>query len=70
MLPAEFLVEVFIPSAEEKQLGILPEYTTAWRNENEIPGTDGIEEMRHNISKRSADCLSDSEGRITQKPRN
>ena len=45
-IPSHFIVETFITSKEEKDMGISQEATQDYRDTYQIPGTDGIEEMK------------------------
>jgi hypothetical protein len=45
-IPSHFIVETFITSKEEKDMGINQEAIQDYRNTYQIPGTDGIEEMK------------------------
>jgi hypothetical protein len=44
-IPGELLVDAYITSAEEGWMGIDEELTRDFREENQIPDTDGVEEL-------------------------
>jgi len=45
----ELLVDSFITSEEESLIGIDEMLTDDWWEENNIPGTDGIEEIQEDL---------------------
>jgi hypothetical protein len=45
-IPSQLIVETFITSKEENDMGIGHKATQDYREEYSIPDTDGIEEMR------------------------
>ena len=45
-IPPSFQVETFITSQEESLMGVKKEVTSNWRKQYDIPGTDGLEEMK------------------------
>jgi len=45
-IPSHFIVETFITSMEERDMGISQQATQDYRGTFQIPGTDGIEEMK------------------------
>jgi hypothetical protein len=58
-IPGQLLVDSFITSEEEGLMGIDETLTEDWREENEIPDTDGIEEMREDLKRaRAASSVS------------
>ena len=50
-----FLVDSFITSEEEGLMGIDETLTEDWREENQIPDTDGIEEMQEYLKQARAE---------------
>lgn len=42
-LPPQFLVDMHVSKAEESTMGIAPDWTEKWRDENAVPDSDGIE---------------------------
>lgn len=51
-IPGELLVQIFISKAEEKGLGITNIATDTWREQYNIPNSDGIEQVKENLLKR------------------
>ncbi|KAF8227695.1 hypothetical protein L208DRAFT_1295328 [Tricholoma matsutake] len=52
-IPPSFLVESFLTSFEEKLMGVQQEITLSWREDNNIPDTDGIEEIKASEASKS-----------------
>ena len=61
-IPPSFLVETFITSQEESLMGVKKEVTSNWRKQYDIPGTDGLEEMKESMKRERA------ESNVTQPP--
>jgi len=53
-IPSSFIIETFITSKEENDMGIGQEVTTEYRDLYIIPGTDGIEELKKRDRSESA----------------
>ncbi|KAH9856505.1 hypothetical protein C2E23DRAFT_721964 [Lenzites betulinus] len=49
-IPPRLLVDMHISKVEESAMGIEDEWTERWREENDIPGSDDIEEAQGKIS--------------------
>jgi len=64
-IPPELIVETFITSKEESLMGISQEDTQKWRDDNEIPNTDGLEQLKEEIS---AAKREQAESTVTQPP--
>lgn len=45
-VPGQLMIDMFISRREEALMGIEDEVTLNWREENEIPGSDFIEDLR------------------------
>lgn len=45
-VPSQLMIDMFISRREEALMGIEDEVTLNWREENEIPGSDFIEDLR------------------------
>ena len=56
-IPPLFLVETFITSKEEQWMGIPEQTIKYWRDEHNIPDTDGIEEISENIKRDRAESV-------------
>jgi len=54
-IPGQLLVDSFITLEEEGLMGIDETLTEDWREENQIPDTDGIEEMREDLKRARAE---------------
>jgi hypothetical protein len=56
-IPGQLLVDSFITSLAEEEvlMGIDEILTEDWRDENQIPDTDGIEEMREDLKRARAE---------------
>ena len=52
----QLLVDSFITLEEESLMGIDETLTDDWREENNIPDTDGVEEMREDLKRARAEC--------------
>ena len=52
-IPRELLQSMFITRAEEKALQVTEEQTRVWRDDNEMPNTEGLLEMLEEREKRS-----------------
>jgi hypothetical protein len=50
-IPGQLLVDSFITSEEESLMGIDEILTDDWREDNNIPDTGGIEEMREDLKQ-------------------
>ncbi|KAF8218451.1 hypothetical protein L208DRAFT_1383284, partial [Tricholoma matsutake] len=64
-IPPELIVETFITSKEESLMGISQEDKQKWRDDNEIPNTDGLEQLKEEIS---AAKREQAESTVTQDP--
>ena len=62
-IPGQLLVNSFITSEEEGLMGIDEILTEDWRDENRIPDTDGIEEMREELKRARAESSVSVTGR-------
>jgi hypothetical protein len=64
-IPGQLLVDSFITSnlKEESLMGIDETLTKDWRDENQIPDTDGIEEMREDLKRARAESSVSVAGR-------
>jgi hypothetical protein len=63
-LPAfqgEMLVNIFVTSEEESALGIEKNVTEDWRKDNDIPGSDAIEEVKVSLKRDRGDSTVSSE---------
>jgi hypothetical protein len=67
--PTQLLVDSFITSKEESLMGIDEKLTKDWRDENQIPDTDGIEEMREDLKRARAESSVSVAGRARKSQR-
>ena len=68
-IPGQLLVDSFITSEEESWMGIDEILTRDWRDENQIPDTDGIEEMREDLKRARAESNVSAAGRTRKSQR-
>ena len=54
-IPGQLLIDSFLTSEEERLMGIDEALTEDWRDENQIPDTDGIEELREDLKRARAE---------------
>jgi len=66
-IPGELLVDAFITSEEERLLGIDADLTAEFRDENRIPDTDGIQELREELKRARAESTVSIDGRKRRK---
>lgn len=66
-IPGELLVEAFITSEEERLMGIDTDLTAEFREENRIPNTDGIQELREELKRTRAESTVSVDGRKRRK---
>jgi hypothetical protein len=66
-IPGELLVNAFITSEEERLLGIDADLTAEFRQENRIPDTDGIQELREELKRARAESTVSVDGRKRRK---
>ena len=59
----ELLVDAFISLEEERLMGIDPDLTEEFREENRIPDTDGIQELREELKRARAESTISVDGR-------
>jgi hypothetical protein len=62
-IPGELLVDAFISSEEERLMGIDPDLTEEFREENRIPDTDRIQELREELKRARAESTVSVDGR-------
>jgi hypothetical protein len=62
-IPGELLVNAFITSEEERLMGIEADLTAEFREENRIPDTDGIQELREVLKRTRAESTVSVDGR-------
>jgi len=65
----QLLVDLFITSEEEGLMGIDETLTEDWREENQIPDTDGIEEMWEDLKRARAESGVSVAGRARKSQR-
>jgi hypothetical protein len=64
-IPGKLLVDSFITSEEESLMGIDEMLTDEWREDNNIPDTDRIEEMQEDLRQARAESnVSGGGGRV------
>jgi len=68
-IPGQLLVDSFITSEEESFMGIDATLTDDWREDNNIPDTDGIEEMREDLKRARAESNVSGAGRVRKSQR-
>jgi len=66
-IPGELLVNAFITSEEERLMGIEADLTAEFREENRIPDTDGIQELREVLKRTTAESTVSVDGRKKRK---
>jgi hypothetical protein len=66
-IPGELLVDAFITSEEERLMGIEADLTAEFREENQIPDTDGIQELREALKRTRAESTVSVDGRKKRK---
>ena len=60
-IPGQLLVQMFIQKEEEMALSIQETVTNSWREQDNIPDSDGFQEMEQNVQKRErSDTVSTS----------
>ena len=62
-IPGELLVDAFISSEEERLMGIDPDLTEEFREENRIPDTDRIQELQEELKRARAELTVSVDGR-------
>ena len=50
-IPSQLVVDSWISAQEESWMGVDAEETARWRNENEVPDTDGITEVIESLKQ-------------------
>jgi hypothetical protein len=68
-IPSQLLVDSFITSEEEGLMGIDEMLTEDWRDDNQIPNTDGIEEIREDLKRARAESSVSVAGRVRKSQR-
>lgn len=59
-----FLVDMHISMAEEEAMGIAEEYTKDWRDSNEVPGSDAVEEACADIAAEELEHAEESKSAV------
>ena len=59
-IPRELLQKMFLSMAEEKDLGVSEDITSGWRDENDVPSTEGLMEMLEEREEREKRGRSDT----------
>ncbi|THH13601.1 hypothetical protein EW146_g6638 [Bondarzewia mesenterica] len=52
-IPGQLLVDMFISTAEESAMGVEKEVTQKWRGDNQIPGSDVVEQLKRDRAESS-----------------